>query len=53
MILYKIQVSPTRGVLKRPATDPDIPTTKVSQSHLQLRLRKKLVGRIESDNFSP
>ena len=36
MILYKIQVSPTRGVLKRPATDPDIPTTKVSQSHLEL-----------------
>ena len=25
----KIQVSPTRGVLKRPATDPEIPTTKV------------------------
>ena len=36
MILCKIQVSPTRGVLKRPATDPDIPTTKVSQSHLEL-----------------
>ena len=34
-MLYKIQVSPTRGVLKRPATDPDIPTTKVSQSHLE------------------
>ena len=27
---------PTRGVLKRPATDPDIPTTKVSRSHLEL-----------------
>ena len=50
MISYKIQVSPTRGVLKRPATDPDIPTTKVSQSHLELGDSEK---RYSSENLKP
>ena len=50
MILIKNQVSPTRGVLKRPATDPDIPTTKVSQSHLELSDSEK---KFSFDNLKP
>ena len=43
-------MSPTRGVLKRPATDPDIPTTKVSQSHLELSDSEK---KFSFDNLKP
>ena len=37
------QVSPTRGVLKRPATDPELPTTKVGHWTMSIKVAAALV----------
>ena len=39
----KTQVSPTRGVLKRPATDPELPTTKVGHWTMSIKVAAALV----------